>query len=135
MKEKDVPQDKSGLEDFTKELYYAEGESGEYTTALSKGWEVKSQALNVAWDDIKERVEAARVKVEKGEASPILFFMELHIMDASILCAYTGFWKWQLKRHLKPSVFAKLSPKKIEKYAEVFGVSITELKTMSIDED
>lgn len=135
MKKKDIPQDKSGLENFTKELYYAEDESGEYTTALSKGWEVKSTALDVAWEDIRERVEVARQKVEAGEASPILFFMELRLMDLGLVASYTGFWKWQVKRHLKPSKFKKLSPAKLAKYAEAFNISVDELKTMKVDED
>ncbi len=135
MKKKDVPQDSSDLEKFTKELYYAVDENGNYTTALSKGWEVKSNALNVAWDDIKERVQAAYESVQKGEASPILFFMELHIMDIGLLSAYTGFWKWQVSRHLKSTVFKKLSDKKLKEYADVFNVSIEQLKTMTPNED
>ncbi len=135
MKKKDIPQDKSGLEDFTRELYYTEDDSGDYTTALSKGWEVKSSALNVAWEDISERVEDARKKVEAGEASPILFFMELRLMDIGLVSSYTGFWKWTVKRHLKPGVFKKLSERKLQKYARAFDVSLGELKTMRVDEN
>lgn len=135
MKKKDVPQDDSGLVNFTKELYYAQNEDGEYTTALSQGWDVKSEALDVAWDEIKERVEAAHATVKSGEASPILFFMELKLMDMAILAAYTGFWKWTIKRHLKPNVFRKLSDSKLEKYASAFNISIEELKEMKVNED
>jgi hypothetical protein len=55
-------------------------------------------------------------------------------MDVGIVAAYTGFWKWQVKRHLKYSVFQKLSPSKLAKYAELFEVSQEELKTMKVDE-
>lgn len=134
MKKKDVPQDESGLKDFTKEVYYAQNEDGEYGTTLSKGWEVKSKALDVAWDDIKERVEEARASVERGEASPILFFMEARLMDMSILSAYTGFWKFRIKRHLKAGPFKKLSTKTLQKYADAFDVSIEDLKHMRINE-
>lgn len=133
MKKKDVPQDKSGLVDFTREVYYAENDKGEYTTALSSGWEIKSEALNVAWDDIKERVEDAEQKVTAGAASPILFFMELRLMDLGLVASYTGFFKWQIKRHLKPEVFRKLSEKRLKKYAEAFNITIKQLKTMEVD--
>lgn len=133
MRKKDIPQDHSGLVNFTKEVYYAEDEKGNYTTALSSGWEVKSTALDVAWEDIRERIEDARKKVEAGEASPILFFMELRLMDLTLVSSYTGFWKFNVKRHLKPGVFAKLSDKKLAKYAHAFNVSIAELKTMEVD--
>ena len=86
-------------------------------TALSNGWEVKSSALEVAWKDVEQRIEAARQKVINKEASPILFFMEYRVMDIPIVAAYTGFWKWQVKKHMKYSVFEKLSHSKLEKYA------------------
>lgn len=121
---------------MTKEVYYVQDESGDYTTALSKGWDVKSEALNVAWNDIEERIKHARARVEKGEASPILFFMEYRLMDMPILTGYTGFWKWTIKRHMKPRVFNNLSQKKLQRYAEAFNVTVDELKQMKIsDED
>jgi hypothetical protein len=135
MKKEHIPQDPSALDKFTKEVCYVTNEKGEYTTALSRGWEVKSSALDVAWDDIKQRIEDARQKVERREASPILFFMELRLMDPGIIAAYTGFWKWQIKRHMKPAVFEKLSEKKLRKYADTFNISLEELKTMKVDED
>ena len=69
-----------------------------------------------------------------NEASPLLYFMELRLMDIGIVAAYTGFWKWKIKRHMKPSVFKKLSEKKLQKYAEVFNVTVEELKTMKVHE-
>ena len=109
-------------------------ESGKYTTSLSNGWEVKSSALDVAWKDVEQRIAAAREKVIRREASPILFFMELRVMDIPIVAAYTGFWKWQVKRHLKYPVFEKLSSVKLSRYAALFEVSVEELKTMQVHE-
>lgn len=135
MKKENIPQDRSALAKLTKELSYATDESGNYVTALSNGWEIKAEALDIAWDDIKHRIADARVQVDKKLASPILFFMELRLMDIGIVAGYTGFWRWQIKRHMKPAVFEKLSDKKLQKYAEAFNISLTELKTMNIDED
>jgi hypothetical protein len=70
--------------------------------------------------------------VLRNEASPILFFMEKNVMNTGILSSYTGFYKWQIKRHLKPQVFNKLSIKKLNKYAKVFNVTVDELKTMEV---
>jgi hypothetical protein len=55
-------------------------------------------------------------------------------MDTEILAGYSGFWKWQIKRHLKPEVFNKLSDKKLKKYAEAFNVKVEDLKTMTVHE-
>ena len=134
MKKEEVPQDLSSLGKLTTEICYATDESGHYTTSQSRGWEVKIDALDVTWEEIARKVEAAREKVQKGEASPILFFMEKSVMDIGILAGYTGFWKWRIKRHLKPEVFKKLSAKKLAKYAEVFNVSVEELKSMNAHE-
>jgi hypothetical protein len=84
--------------------------------------------LDLAWENIEERIEQAKKKVIGGEASPILYFMELKLMDLSVLSGYTGFWKWQIQRHMKPDIFRNLSNAKLLKYAEVFDVNINELK-------
>lgn len=116
------------LEGFTREVDYAVDESGKYTSVLSSGWEVKTSALDLAWDDIKLRVKEAEEKVRSGQASPVLFFMELRLMDPGILAAYTGYWQWQVKRHMKANVFNKLSDKKLQKYADLFEIKLEELK-------
>jgi hypothetical protein len=130
MKKEEIPQDLGALGKITGEVVYAVDESGKYGTALSNGWEVKSSALEVAWKDVEQRIEMARQKVINKEASPILFFMELRVMDIGIVSAYTGFWKWQVKRHLKYPVFEKLSEARLAKYAALFEVSVQDLKSM-----
>ncbi len=59
MKKEDLPQDASALEGITRDLCYVKDADGKYTTDLSKGWDVKKQALDNAWDDINERVQEA----------------------------------------------------------------------------
>ena len=135
MKKEEIPQDDGALNKLTKEVVYAVDSSGNYSTELSTGWDVKTKALDVAWEDIQQRIEDARKKVLNNEASPILYFIELRLMDIGIVAAYTGFWKWAIKRHLKPSVFKQLSEKKLQQYADAFNVSVEELKTMNVHED
>jgi hypothetical protein len=135
MKKDDVPQDLSSLGKITKELCYATDSAGKYVASLSSGWDVKITALDVAWGDIEKRIAAAKQKVLNKEASQLLFFMEYRLMDISILAGYTGFWKWQIKRHLKPGVFDKLSTQKLEKYAEAFNIKVEDLKSITIHED
>jgi len=124
MKKDEVPQDLGSLGKVTKEVCYATDSAGKYVTELSSGWDVKTKALDVAWEDIKKRIELAREQVLNNNASPLLFFMEYRLMDISILADYTGFWKWQIKRHLKPGVFNKLPEKKLQKYADAFDINV-----------
>jgi len=129
MKKDEVPQDKSNIASVNmRELCYATDENGNYTTELSSGWEPKTIALSNAIDDIKERTEEARQRVINGEASPVLYFMELSKMDPSILAGYTGLWQWRIKRHCKPKIFAGLSNKILQKYADAFLITVDELR-------
>ena len=131
MKKEDVPQDPSALVGVTRDVCYVKDKDGKYTTDLSIGWDVKKQALDNAWDDIKERVEEAALQVKNGEISPIFYFMEKKLMDLTLLSSYTGFWKWTIKRHFKPSVFKSLNYSKLNTYAKAFDISVEELKTFN----
>src|SRR3954463_11913381 len=129
MKKEEVPQDEGNLSKSNmKELIYATDEKGNYTTALSSGWEPKTIALTNSIEEINERIEAARTEVKNGVSSPIVYFMEFHKMDPLILASYVGLWKWRVKRHFRPRVFTRLSAKILQKYAEAFGITVEELK-------
>ncbi|SEI72925.1 hypothetical protein SAMN04487995_1909 [Dyadobacter koreensis] len=128
MKKEDLPQEPGALSRLTRELCYVKNEDGKYETALSKGWDIKKEALDSAWVEVNDRVEEARKAVANGEKSPVYYFMELNLMDLAVLSGYTGFFVFFIKRHLKPSVFSSLSDKKLEKYAKAFDITVDELK-------
>ncbi|WP_178987431.1 hypothetical protein [Winogradskyella schleiferi] len=132
MKKKDVPQDESGLEkDNIKEICYAVDEKGDYTTIKSTGWDPKTIALDNALQEINERINDAKARVLNGETSPIEYYMECHKMDIGILASYVGKFQWQVKRHFKVKTFNKLSHKMLEKYANVFDISVEQLKNIN----
>ena len=131
MKKNEVPQDDSKLEKANiKDMVYAVDENGNYVTELSTGWNPKTIALDNAIKQIEERVNAAKERFLKNESSPLEYYMELNKMDLTILASYVGIWKWRVKRHFKPSVFKKLSQKTLEKYADVFDISVKELQNI-----
>ena len=135
MKKEEIPQDDGALNKLTKEVVYAVDGTGKYSSELSTGWDVKTKALDLAWEDIEKRIEAAKQKVLNNEASPILYFLELRLMDMTILAAYTGFWKWTIKKHLKPAAFKNLSQQKLQLYADAFNITVEELKTMNLHDN
>ncbi len=129
MKKDQVPQDKSNLsKNEIKELCYATDENGNYTTALSSGWEAKTIALDQSIEAINERIEEARLAVQNNTMSPIGYYMEVHKMDWTTLADYVNMWTWRVKRHLKPKVFQKLSNSILKRYANAFDISVEELK-------
>ena len=132
MKKKELPQDKSALKNFTREVCYVKNDTGNYETGLSEGWEVKSAALDKAWEEIERRTEEAKQDVLDGKVSPIAYFIELKLMDLPVVAGYTGFRKWQIKRHKRVRVFKKLSEKKLQIYADVFEVSLDDLKNFNV---
>lgn len=129
MKKSEVPQDKSNLESANfRELCYAVDENGSYTTEHTTGWDPKTIALNNAIDEINERIANAKQRALENKTSPIEYYMEVHKMDLSVLASYVGMWRWRVKRHFKPQVFKRLSKKTMQKYADVFEISINELQ-------
>ncbi len=128
MKKSEIPQDESALKGWTREVCYAKNEKGKYERGLSTGWSVKKAALDGAWDEANRKVEEALELVRSGKASPIYYFMELKLMDPGVLAHYTGFWKWRVKRHFHPLRFKKLSDRVLQKYADVFEMSVEQLK-------
>lgn len=132
MKKEEVPQDESNLsKSKVKELIYATDENGNYTTALSTGWEPKTIALTNSLEEINERIALAKQQVINGATSPINYYMELNKMDIAILSSYVGMWKWRVKRHFKPKVFSKLSDTILQKYANAFNISVSELRNFN----
>ena len=129
MKAKEVPQDDENLlEGKFKDPIYTLDEDGNYTTSYSVGWDVKNAVLKNAWGIINEKMEQARQDVIAGKASPIKYYMEKTIMDPSLLAKYTGYWKWTVKKHLKPKGFNKLNEEALKKYADIFDLTVDELK-------
>lgn len=128
MKKDQVPQDNGSLSKVAQELCYAVDENGNYITVQSSGWDVKSAALDESMELIQERVEETKKEIAAGKLSPLAYFMEVHRMDISILSSYAGIHRWFVKRHFNPKRFRKLSDKTLKKYADVFEISVDELK-------
>ena len=128
MKAKDVPQDDANmLQGKLREPIYSLDENGNYTTVKSVGWNPKNEVMKEAWDQVNEKVENARNKVLSGEMSPLGYYIEKNIMDIGLVAKYMGIWRWTVKRHLKPNIFARLKEETLEKYAQVFNITKEQL--------
>lgn len=129
MKKSEVPQDNGRVvQKGSRELYYAVDENGEYTTALSTGWEAKNIVQDHTMEVLQAEIDQASADVKSGKVSPIYFFMLSTRMDLEVLSAYTGFWKWRIKHHFKPAYFKRLNDSKLQKYADAFDITVEELK-------
>lgn len=128
MKINEVPQDKGYLiEGRISDLNYVVDGDGHYTSAKSRGWKPKNEALKLAWDQVYEHAGEIRRQILEGILSPIALYMELNVMDVSILAAYTGIPRRKVKKHLRMSEFLKLSKEMIDRYAEALNVTAEDL--------
>ncbi|MBS5742966.1 MAG: hypothetical protein KHW43_05635, partial [Neisseria sp.] len=89
-------------------------------------------ATEMAVCELDAQTQAAREAVEKGEYSPLYYHMFRCRYDETGLAMAAGVWKWQLRRHFRPEVFAKLPAKTLQKYADACQISIDNLKQTDI---
>lgn len=131
MKINEVPQDKEAFKGKSevRKLIYATQEDGTYTNVNSEGWEVENLATTQAWEAVLEDLKETEQQVKAGKLSPIPYFMQKSLMELPMLAKYMGKWKWQVKRHFKPEIFAGLDDAMLSKYSKVFNISLKELKT------
>lgn len=132
MKKDEVPQDDEGMfEGKFKVMKYALDDEGNYSTVGSSGWEPENTVLNQAWELVNKKIEEAKAKIADGEASTLLFHMEKNIMDVGMLSQYMDLPKRKIETHLTKDGFSSLEENVLKKYAEVFDISVEELKTIS----
>ena len=127
MKKEDVPQD-DGLNMGMCEVAYARDQRGKYVKVPSLGWEPKNIANEKAWEQVNKQIEEQIRMVQKGRKSPLAYYMTLNLMDTGLLSSYMRISRWRIKRHMKPKVFNKLSQEILWQYAQLFDVSLEQLK-------
>ena len=125
----DIPQDNSKIFRGQKKIIYAT-RNGNYESGTTSGWDDEEFATQQAVEELNQQTEQALQAVKNGEKSPLYYLMYKYRFDEQSLAQATGFWQWQIRRHCKPEVWEKLSEKKLEKYAGVFGVNVDKLDIM-----
>jgi hypothetical protein len=128
MDQQNVPQDEENLhEGKVAKLYYATDSKGHYVKVNSIGWEPETVAMKQAWEVVNEEVEAAKLLVKEGKASPIFYFMKKNIMTVPLVADYVGKLSFIVRLHMKPTFFKKLSQATLKKYADTFRITVEEL--------
>jgi hypothetical protein len=125
-----VPQDASSTYGGLRKLLYAVDERGEYTGVTSSGWEVESFSTGLAVAELdRQRVEALQ-RAHAGITSALEYHMFARRLDFETLASVSGIWRWRLRRHLKPAVFARLPEKVLQRYADAMGIAVEELRAL-----
>jgi hypothetical protein len=75
----------------------------------------------------EELAAAALERVRAGQSSPLEVHMYRARMDVSVLAQASGIWRWRVRRHMRPAVFARLSKALRARYAQTFGIKPEQL--------
>ena len=127
MREREVPQEANRSLAGHRKAVYAVADDGKLRLVPSRGWEVEEIVTRQAVEDLERRAEQARARVRAGESSPLEYHMYRARMDLALLSQTTGLWRWRVRRHFKPAVFARLPLALRQRYAEALGVSVEAL--------
>lgn len=127
MEEKDIPQDESSVFEGQRKVIYATRD-GEYIAATSNGWDAEDFATSQAVQQLERQTAAAWAQFQAGTHSALYYLMYAYRHDETSLAMAAGVFRWQLRRHFKPDVFAKLPEKTLAKYAQALQLNIGSLK-------
>ncbi|WP_299082018.1 hypothetical protein [uncultured Paraglaciecola sp.] len=130
MKTEQVPQDDSPSYSGHKKLIYAVNDKGHYSGIQSSGWEVENFATQMAVAELKQQTQEAIANYHQGKVSALAYHMCHRRFDIVSLAQCTGFYQWQIRRHLTPRVFRGLSQRKLTIYSQVLSVSIAQLSSV-----
>jgi hypothetical protein len=122
-----VPQDDNSTLGGHRKAVYARDADGKLVLVASRGWEVEEIVTTQAIDVFQAQAEAARARVEAGQSAPLEYWMYARRMDVEMLAQVSGLWQWRIRRHLRPTVFARLSAKVLARYAEALGLSTEQI--------
>jgi len=125
-----VPQEGNATLGGHRKAMYARDAQGRMVLAASRGWEVEEIVTRHAVEALNALAEAARERVKCGTASPLEFWMYERRMDVALLAQASGFWQWQVRRHLRPKRFARLTPRQLMRYAQALGLTAEALGTL-----
>jgi hypothetical protein len=130
MRERDVPQEGNAVLEGHRKAVYAVGADGKLKIVASRGWEVEETVTRQAVEDLERRADEAKRRVLAGNASPLEYHMYRARMDVALLAQAVGIWRWRVRRHFRPEVFARLSPELRRRYADALGIDAAVLERL-----
>ena len=123
-----VPQEGNKTLAGHKKAIYAKDAGGHIVAVASKGWEVEEIVTSQAVEEMDALADSARQNVLNGLSAPLEYWMYARRMDLLLLAQSTGIWRWRIRRHFRPEIFARSSHKMLARYAEALGITIEELQ-------
>lgn len=130
MQVSEVPQEGNCTLGGLRKAVYAKDEEGKMVIVASCGSEVDETVTLQATERMQHLAEQAREKVLAGQATPLEYWMHAKRMDLLILSQCTGLWQWRIKRHFRPDIFQRLSPRVLTRYSDALGLTVEQLQKL-----
>ncbi len=124
-----VPNEPNSTLGGEQKVMYAKNGSGEFNR-VNYGSSAEEFATLNAVNEFKLLEEEALLELKDGISSPIKYFMYKNRMDLPTLCGFVGMFRFRVKKHLQLKHFLKLNDKILQKYADAFGITIKQLKSL-----
>lgn len=125
----EIPKEQNATLDGMQKVMYAKNSDGVFER-FNYGSSVEEFVTQVAVNEYETLKEECLKKISQGISSPIEYYMYENRMDLPTLSSAVGMFSFRVKRHLKMAVFRKMDDKLLSKYADVFGISVQDLKKM-----
>ena len=94
-------------------------------------WEKRFDASAVVMTKHSQEIENVRQQVLSGQLSPLAYHIQTNLFNVKLLSSYAKIPKRHIKKHLQPDNFNQLDEETLKKYAEVFEITVEELKEIS----
>jgi AraC-like DNA-binding protein len=107
-------------------VLYVEKEDGSYGRIESVSY-LTDHYLDDYFDKIKKWDNDLKEQLDKGEISPIYYYMIMLEFGEGDLASRVGISRRKLKKHFKMQVFEKMSLKMLKVYADVFDVPVSNM--------
>lgn len=107
-------------------ILYVEKEDGSYGRIETASY-LSSNFLDDYYDKLKKWDTELREKLEKGEVSPVYYYMIMLQFGEGDLSSRVGVSKRKLKQHFKMGAFEKINLKLLKRYADVFDVPVSSM--------
>lgn len=125
-----MPQDNSHTYGGHRKLLYATDRDGNYVGVPSSGWDVEVIATDTALDLFAEQQRDAWLRAQRGETSPLEYYMVYRRMDLTLLAQTSGMFRWRIRRHFRPAIYRNLADRLLARYSEALGIDVETLKTL-----
>jgi hypothetical protein len=122
MKEKD------GLVDCPAQqvILYVEMEDGRYGPVQTGSYLTKN-FLDDYESKRRHLEDSLRSEIQEGKSSPVYYYMVLEDLTVSELAARVNLRQSKVKKHLEPKHYQLLKTTILERYAEVFNITVPDL--------